>query len=212
MATKNVADEEVDKAFKDLLDGLDTYGDLTTAQMRIVFQEYHSAVWAKGIQDLFQYSEPRIVPQKVTDSLFSNMKKIQNDGDANEVAQKLGSSLEKLRNISNDAFGELCAMLRASVTDHRPVASILSDIVLLDPENRQSAKKQLASKLMILIVTHCEALFGKIGAGSQFDPLGVRPRDYLVDQDLKSRGRLQTQSSMGSDTLNRATKGLKLQS
>jgi hypothetical protein len=174
-----VDSDEVASAFDMILEAIDTYGDITTAQLRQICQEKHPAVWVRAIHVLFHGSESRIVPDKVAKNLFSSFGKIQRHNAGDQVALALGSDLDKLRLISLEALGELCALIRDTSSNPTAVAVYLGHAVFLGDGNASPSDRKVASMLMQTMVQHAEILFGKPATRSQFDPLGVRPVKYL---------------------------------
>jgi hypothetical protein len=176
--SKNVDDQEVQEVYKNILESLDTYGDLSTAQLRSVAGETNPAVWARAVHALFMGCEPRIVPVKVAAGLFGALKQCRNKADPEELSSRLSSELDKLRLISLDALGELCALIRDTCHNPRQTANAIGPSIFLS-EGYQEADIMAACALMQVMVEYADVIFGKPGSFSRFDPLGTRPRGYL---------------------------------
>lgn len=207
-AAKSVDDDEVQATWKDVLDALDSYGDLTTQQWRQICSERDPAVWARAIHILFMGSEPRIVPKKISQALFKLLPKVRDPQNGAEIAVILAPELDKLKLVCLEALGELCALIRDASIDPRYTAASLGPSVFLDAD--EDAQFVNASRLMQLLVEHAEIIFGKSGARSRFDPLGVRRPDYQEDkksfdtESQLSRTRNQTTRPQMTTALNEA--------
>jgi hypothetical protein len=175
---KNVDDSEAQEVYKNMLESLDTYGDLSTAQLRSVAGDSDPAVWARAVHALFMGSEPRIVPAKVATGLFGALKQCRNKTDPEELSSRLSSELDKLRLISLDALGELCALIRDTCQNPRQTANAIGPSIFLS-EGYQESDIMAACALMQVMVEYADVIFGKPGSFSRFEPLGMRPRGYL---------------------------------
>jgi hypothetical protein len=184
---KNVDDSEVQEVYKNMLESLDTYGDLSTAQLRAVVGDSDPAVWARAVHALFMGSEPRVVPAKVATGLFSALKQTRNKTDPEELSSRLSSELDKLRLISLDALGELCALIRDTCHNPRQTANAIGPSIFLS-EGYQESDIMAACALMQVMVEYADVIFGKPGSFSRFDPLGMRPRGYLEGSGMDDTG------------------------
>mmetsp|Transcript_11389 Transcript_11389/g.20125 ORF Transcript_11389/g.20125 Transcript_11389/m.20125 type:complete len:252 (+) Transcript_11389:88-843(+) len=178
---KHVDDEEVQHVYNALLGYLDTYGDLTTAQLRQICLEHDPPVWARAVHSLFMGSDPRIVSPKVSKSLIHIIKQIKDMANGQAVAAKISGELDKLRLISREALGELCSLIRDTSIDARYVAAAIGPSVFLS-EDYVESDLVVASRLMQVMVEYSDLVFGKTGMRSEYDPLGIRRGDYLEDR------------------------------
>lgn len=181
-AAKNVDDDEVQQTWKQILDQFDIYGDLSTAQLRLICKHHETPVWARAILTLFTGSDPRIVPQKVSLGLFKAVGKIKDLNNGSDVAQKLAPELDKMKLVCRDSLGELCALVRDTSLDPRYTAASLGPSILLS-EGYDESGLVLASRVMNAMVEHADLVFGKAGTRSNFDALGVRRHDYQQQEE-----------------------------
>jgi len=165
------------------MQALEQYGDLTTAQLRTIFFEREVIVWARALHGLFIGADPRIVPEKVSRGLFQAIQNVKDLKNPHQVALALSKELDKLNIICHESLAELCALIRDTAVDPRHVARALGPTIFLQEQTPGQELSQ-ASQLMHVMVTHCEAIFGKAAAISSFDALGVRKKNYDVDREF----------------------------
>ncbi|GBG32040.1 Hypothetical Protein FCC1311_082652 [Hondaea fermentalgiana] len=174
-APKNVSEREASKAWDQILSSLDTYGDLSTEQLRRICANQEPIVWAKAILQLFETATPQIVTDKAFLMLLGASNKIKNEDDGAQVASKLVPELDQIRISCLEALGEVSALIRDTASDPEDAAMKLGPSFLLESVV-PGPEVDAASRIMRLLVVHADSVFGKPGAVSTFDALGARPR------------------------------------